>query len=152
MSKQRFAMPVTVHLFMIQEGKVLLLRRYQTGYEDGNYSVVAGHLDGGEEVKTAAIREAREEAGITIDPKDLSVIGVMHRNAGGVERIDFFLEVRRWSGALRNAEPDKCDELVWYDLDQLPPNVIPYVLRALQNYRSGVWFDSFGWTSPTRVV
>ena len=141
-------MAVAVHLFLVREGKVLLLRRYNTGYEDGNYSVVAGHLDGGKEVIRAAMREAREEAGVAIDPAAVKVVGVMHRNAGAEERIDFFVEVRRWSGTIRNAEPEKCDELAWYDLDRLPPDVIPYVRRALQNYRAGIWFDVFGWDAP----
>ena len=51
----------------------------------------------------------------------------------------------RRSGAIVNAEPEKCGELAWHDLDNLPPNVIPYVRQALANYRRGVWFDSFGW-------
>lgn len=146
--KRRFAAPVAVHLFLIRDRQVLLLRRFNTGYEDGNYSVIAGHLDGGEEVKSAAIREAREEAGIAINAADLSVVGVMHRRSTD-ERIDFFLVATNWSGELINAEPEKCDELVWCDLDTLPGNVIPYIRRALNNYRQGVWFDSFGWPEPS---
>ena len=46
----RFTCPIAVHIFLLQEQKVLLLRRYNTGYEDGNYSVPAGHLDGNEPV------------------------------------------------------------------------------------------------------
>jgi len=34
------------------------------------------------------------------------------------------------------------------DLDALPANVIPYVRRAIDNYRAGRWFDSFGWGRP----
>ena len=58
-----FLAPVAVHLLLVKDDRVLLLKRYNTGYEDGNYSVVAGHIDGGEDLKTAMIREAREEAG-----------------------------------------------------------------------------------------
>lgn len=46
----RFTMPGAAHLFLIQDDHVVLLRRFNTGYEDGNYSVDAGHLDGDEEV------------------------------------------------------------------------------------------------------
>lgn len=140
----RFKLLGAVHVFLLREGEVLLLRRVNTGYEDGNYSVPAGHLDGGEEVKAAAIREACEEAGIRIDPADLAVAGVMHRRSDE-ERVDFFLTASRWSGEIANTEPHKCDELAWFPLDRLPANVIPYVRRALENVRRGVWFDSFGW-------
>jgi len=142
----RFLLPSAVHLFLIRDGQVLLLRRYNTGYEDGNYSVVAGHLDGGEEVVVAAaVREAREEAGIEIAPSDIQVVGVMHRKSND-ERIDFFVAVRAWRGEITNREPDKCDRLAWYDVDHLPENVVPYVRKALDNYRQGIWFDSYGWS------
>ena len=145
MITERFKLLSAVHLFLIRDGKVLLLRRFNTDYEDGKYSVVAGHLNGDEEVEAAAIREAREEAGIEISPRDLRMVGVMHRKSND-ERIDFFLVATSWSGQIVNREPDKCDRLAWFDVDDLPENVIPYVRRALDNYRRGKWFDSFGWS------
>jgi 8-oxo-dGTP pyrophosphatase MutT (NUDIX family) len=141
---RRFKLLGAVHLFLLREGQVLLLRRFNTGYEDGKYSVPAGHLDGGEEVKAATIREAYEEAGVRIDPADLTVVGVMHRRSDE-ERVDIYLNEIRSSGAISNAEPHKFEELAWLPLDQLTGNVIPYVRRALENVRRGVWFDSFGW-------
>jgi 8-oxo-dGTP pyrophosphatase MutT (NUDIX family)/N-acetylglutamate synthase-like GNAT family acetyltransferase len=144
MKKERFTLPSAVHLFMLRDGKVLLLRRFNTGYEDGNYSVVAGHLDGGERVKAAMVREAREEVGVKIDPRDLQVVGIMHRLSDD-ERIDFFLAVSDWAGDLVNREPHRCDQLRWAYLDALPKNMIPYIRRALENFRRGIWFDSFGW-------
>jgi 8-oxo-dGTP diphosphatase len=141
---QKFKLIPAVHLFLIREGKVLLLRRFNTGYGDGNYSVVAGHMEGSEEVKSAAIREAREEAGVRIAPSDLEVVGVMHRMSDE-ERIDFFLVCKHWEGEIFNAEPDKCDDLSWFVLDDLPDNMIPYVRQALSNFRKEVWFGSFGW-------
>ena len=144
MTTHRPTFPATVHLFLIRDGRVLLLRRFNTGYRDGCYSVVAGHLDGGEPVVDAMVREAREEVGIAVAPRDLRVVGVMHRREGD-ERIDFFLTTETWRGEVVNAEPEKCDELAWFPLDRLPDNIVPYVARAIANYRRGVWFDSFGW-------
>lgn len=142
--KDRFKLIPAVHLFFIREDRILLLRRYNTGYEDGNYSVVAGHLDGGEEVWQAAAREAYEEAGVILRQADVEMAGVMHRLSDD-ERVDFFVHIRAWEGELVNREPDKCDELAWFALDELPANTIPYVARAIGNYRKGQWFDSFGW-------
>jgi ADP-ribose pyrophosphatase YjhB (NUDIX family) len=144
MITERFKLLVAVHLFLIRDDKVLLLRRYNTGYEDGNYSVIAGHLEGDEEIKTAMIREAEEEAGVQIAPQDLQAVGVMHRKSED-ERIDFFLAATSWKGSIRNREPHKCDQLAWFAFDELPENVIPYVRKALDNFRQGRWFDSFGW-------
>ncbi|HEX5503811.1 MAG TPA: NUDIX domain-containing protein [Thermomicrobiales bacterium] len=147
MEPERFAVPVTAHLILVQGDRVLLSRRCNTGYADGLYSVVAGHLDGGEEVVVAAIREAREEAGIVIAPADLAVVGVMHRLEGD-ERVDFFLAASRWAGEAVNAEPHKCAELAWHPLDRLPEDIVPYVRLALDRYRRApgrLWFESLGW-------
>ena len=136
--------PVAVHLFFLRHQQVLLLRRFNTGYEDGNYSVVAGHVDAGETVTQAALREAGEETGVTIAAPDLHIVHVMHRKSAD-ERIDFFVAVRQWAGEISNREPDKCDELAWFPLDALPGNMIPYVRRALENYQKGIYYSEFGW-------
>lgn len=144
----RFALVAAVHLFLIDGERVLLSLRRNTGYADGLWSVVAGHLDGDETVFAAMRREAREEAGIALAPDGLAVVGIMHRRAegpGGRERLDFFLATDRWSGSIVNLEPEKCAALAWYPLDDLPEALVPYVRRALENYRQKRWFDSFGW-------
>jgi 8-oxo-dGTP diphosphatase len=140
----RFRLVSAVHVFLLQDGRVLLLRRYQTGYEDGKYSVVAGHLEGNETVVAAAVREALEEVSVGIAPQDVRVVGVMHRRSTD-ERVDWFVACERWSGVISNVEPAKCDELCWADPEALPADVIPYVRRAIGNFLAGRWFDSYGW-------
>ena len=140
----RATFPVTVHLLFFRENQVLLLRRFHTGYADGQYSVPAGHLDGGETVLAAAAREGLEETGVHIEGEDIAFSSVVHRKDGD-ERIDFFVHVRNWQGEPVNTEPEKCDELRWVSLDELPGNVIPYVRQAIQNHRLGIQFDEFGW-------
>ncbi len=123
---------------------VLLLRRYNTGYEDGISTVDAPRNDGGEDLKTAMIREAREEAGIEISRSNLEVVGVIHFK-GNIEYLHFFVEASVWSGEITNMEPDKCDDLRWFGIRDLPDNTIPYVRRAIENYCNGIWFGSLGW-------
>jgi len=101
-------------------------------------------LDGGETVIAAAAREALEEIGVRIEPQDIEFTSVMHRMEGQ-ERVDFFVDIRRWEGEPANTEPDKCDEIRWVKLNDLPANTIPYIQQALQNHRQGIRFYEFGW-------
>ena len=140
----RSRFPVAVHLFFFRDDHILLLRRFNTGWEDGKYSVPAGHVEIGETVVQATIREAREEIGVRLEHQDIEVVHVMNRKSEE-ERIDFFLVVKRWTGEIVNNEPDKCDELSWYPLTALPSNVIPYVRKGWENYRDRISFSEFGW-------
>ncbi|TVX96323.1 NUDIX hydrolase [Cohnella terricola] len=135
----------SVHLLMYRNDQVLLLKRKNTGFEDGKWSVVAGRIDGGEEVIAAAIREAKEEAGIDIDPDHLKIVGVTHRKNKNSEWIDFYLAVQEWKGTIINAEPHKCEELKWFDVNGLPENMIAYVRKAVEKNHKELWFESVGW-------
>lgn len=142
---ERFKLVVAVHLILIENGKILLLRRYNTGYEDGNYSLVAGHIDGNESVIQAMQREVLEEAGIKIKEEALEIAHVMHRKTPERESIDYFLTCQKYSGQIQIMEKDKCDELTFYDLNHLPTNVIPYIRQALEYYQNDIPFSLYGW-------
>lgn len=128
----------------VRDGKILMLRRANTGYEDGMYSLVAGHIDGNETLRAAAAREAKEEAGVDIAIDDLELKVVMHKNTDK-EYFDFFLEAKKWAGEPTNMEPEKCDDLSWFPMDELPSNAIPYIRDAIRCYREGVRYVEWGW-------
>lgn len=136
--------PVAVHLIFICDQQILLLRRYHTGYEDGKYSVVAGHVEAGETITQAVIREAGEEVGVTITAQDVDIVQVMHRKSEE-ERVDFFVLIKNWTGDIINNEPHMCDDLKWFALSKLPQNIIPYVKNAIENYQKGIFYSEFGW-------
>ncbi|MEI7024911.1 NUDIX hydrolase [Paenibacillus sp. y28] len=146
MSKPIFYGSVNL-IFKQEPDQVLLLKRQNTGFEDGMWSLVAGRIDGNEEVKAAAIREALEEAGVRIPPNGLEVAGIMHRRDPRyhTEWMDFFLLVHEWEGELFNAEPHKCEEIRWFSLHELPENMISYMKSALFSHQKPVWFESLGW-------
>ncbi|HSX42652.1 MAG TPA: NUDIX domain-containing protein [Candidatus Saccharimonadales bacterium] len=148
MTKERFKITPAIYLVFRKDGRVLLLKRAHTGYMDGKYSLPAGHLDGGESAIAAAIREAKEEVGLKLDAKNLTLLHTMHRRSDqirepGQERIDLFFVVKQWTGEPYNAEPDKCSELAWYPLDALPPHMIPEVRFALEKIASNEPYSHF---------
>jgi ADP-ribose pyrophosphatase YjhB (NUDIX family) len=141
---ERFKLVPESHLFLVQKDRILLLRRSGTDYEDGKYSVVAGHMDGAETAREAICREAREEAGIELAPEDLAFAQVVHRADRG-ERVSFFFAAERWQGEVRNMEPHKASEMGWFPLDALPDPMVPYVRQAIERWRAGVPYGESGW-------
>lgn len=141
----RFSLVSAVHVLLLDtDGRVLLSRRANTGYEDGKLSVPAGHLDGGETVRQAALREAAEEIGVTLREAALDVALVMHRQSED-ERVDFFVVCRSWDGEPHNTEPLKSSELLWATPDCLPDDVVPYVRAGIEHVAAGRHYVEFGW-------
>ena len=143
MEKERHKIVPASYLVLIRDNKILLQRRFNTGYEDGKYSFVAGHVDKGETFTEAIIREVKEEAGITLQMKDLSVVHVMNRNIKDNERIDVFFVAEKWTGNPENKEPNKCDDLSWFDLDNTPENIIPYIKEAINYIKNKIIYSEF---------
>lgn len=149
MSQKHNGYPLAIHVFLCKGDEILLSLRENTGYEDGKYSVVAGHVEHGESIIDAGIREAKEEAGVDINPLNLKIVGSMHRKADD-ERIDFFAVVEKWSGEPKNCEKNKCGGLHWHSIHDLPYKTIPYIKFAITKTfieKKSIWYEEFGWNT-----
>ena len=145
--KHRFKITPAVYLILEKNKKILMARRFNTGWEDGNYSLPSGHLDGNEKAKDAMCREAKEEVGIDIEPRGLEIVHIMHRRTGdiGNERIDIYFKAEKWQGEPKNIEKDKCDDVNWFQLNRLPKNIVLPTKEAIKYYTIGTTYSEYGW-------
>ncbi len=142
-NEDRFTLRSAVYVFFIKDKKLLLLKRKNTGWMDGKYTVPAGHLDDNESILDAAVRETKEEAGVTIKKVDLELVHVMQRKSE-YNYIDFFFMVKRWTGKPYLAEEEKSDHIDWFSVDDLPANMVPNQKQGFEMYRNKQMFSLFG--------
>jgi 8-oxo-dGTP pyrophosphatase MutT (NUDIX family) len=146
MSPQRASVRAAVYLILRQEEQVLLARRYNTGFQDGNYSLVAGHVEADESLTAALIREAHEEAGITLAPTQVEFVHLLHRKSDDdLIYFDFFFVAYEWMGVVVNCEPQRCDDLRWFPMSALPANLVDYVRDVLASLAHGTRLSESGW-------
>lgn len=141
---ERFKLIVSLYLIWIRNNKILLLRRQNTGYEDGNYGLPSGHLEDNESVTEGLCREVEEEIGIKLNPKKVNLVHVMHRRETDI-RIDLFFTEKRLRGEPKNSEPHKCADLSWFSTSHLPGNTIPYIRKTINYYLNRKIYSEFGW-------
>jgi len=143
-NKERCKMPISVQVILVnQNDEVLLLKRKSTGFGDGLYAFIGGHVEQNEQVTDAAIREVKEEIGININKKNLIFKSVINRKVNeNTEYIDFVFCVKEWQGKITNMEPEKCSELAWYKTNNMPQNTIDFEKYLIENDDI---FLSWGW-------
>lgn len=122
----------------------MLQLRQNTGYCDGMWSFVAGHVEDGEPATTGMIREAYEEIGIQLIPSQIKVVHVMHRKTTRLN-VDIFFDCQSWCGEIQNKEPEKCAGLEFFSLDELPSSMIDYNAVALKSIQRGEFYSEYGW-------
>ena len=121
------------------ENQILLMKRQNTGTNDGEYELPGGHLEEGEDIFTCMIREAKEELCISLKRKELKIIHIMHHYKEG--RINFFFQTTLKEEP-KIGEPDKCKELLWVDINHLPKETTKKVKKILKNIQNKEYYDS----------
>lgn len=58
---------------------------------------------------------------------------------------DAFFVATDWTGEIKNMEPEKCDDLSWFDMNNLPPNTIPYIKTVIENILNKKHYSEYGW-------
>lgn len=144
------ARPYLASFVILRRGdKVAMVLRKNTSYYDGHYGLPAGKIEWGETFLAGAVREAKEEAGVNIEPSDLKMVHTCHRHGqqgkGFIDWVSMYFEAKKWDGEPYNAEPDKSERLEWLDLNNLPENIVPHQRADLLSLAKGELYSEFGW-------
>ena len=147
--KDRYKSIIAVLLVLTRDkedgsGKeILLQKRQNTGWMDDMYDLcVGGHLEKGELIKEGMVRETREEICINVDTNDLNLVNVLYDiNPDGISYLNFYFAVKKYGGEIKIGEPEKCSELLWADINNLPDNLISKRKIVISNILDNVMFD-----------
>lgn len=107
---------LTAGLVIIQNGTILLGHPKGSKWHE-TYSIPKGEVEEGEDLLTAAIRETREEIGLTIDPKDVEdtepkYIDYKDKSGKVYKRVYYFVVKPSTPISSDALEPDK-NEIDW---------------------------------------
>lgn len=141
---ERYQSKVVVFLILtrIIDGntEILLQERQNTGYMDGKYDMaVSGHLERGESLSMALVRETKEEMDIEVDEKDLELVSVIHPYQE--DYINFFFKTKEYRGTPKIMEPEKCNNLKWFNICELPDNIMTRIKNVIENIKKGILYD-----------
>lgn len=121
---------------IIKDNKILLQKRQNTGYCDGMYCLPGGHVESGETQIEALIRELNEELNLyEISSSNFDVFKIIERTSTNknLHYIDFIFKNNKLVNydQIINNEPNKCEKLEWFELNELPCDMIPYQRMVL---------------------
>ena len=145
MGKHNFR--VAVNVMFVRDSKVLLMRRANTGWNDGMYALMGGHVEDGENVFDAAIRESQEELGLDVKHENLKPLFSMQVYP---DHIYYYFGCDEFNGEPTNAELDQCDDVRFFDVNELPSNIIEADKKAIEavfgkSHKEQTAFSVFGW-------
>lgn len=137
---------IYVLLMLEKSGQILLTQRNDNASFGKNlWQLPGGRYEKGETATKALQREAQEELGIDIQPKDMELVHVVNRQGTENELMLLTFESDKWTGEPENKEVNKASDIKWFNINELPDNIIPAHKQALENIKSKVTYSEHGW-------
>lgn len=150
--KERFLTPSASIVMLLRNNggrtEVLLQRRQNTGFMDGMWDLsCSGHVEYGESMSMAAVREANEELGVVLSADKLNFFVLVHKREEerDLTYYNAYFVCSHFTGEPQIGEPEKCSELKWFDLENLPDDLIGDRKQAVAAYKNGVHYIEYGW-------
>ncbi|PID86578.1 hypothetical protein CSB08_00145 [Candidatus Gracilibacteria bacterium] len=112
---------------------------------NGYWGVPGGRLDEGESMTIGAIRELQEEVGLKINEKNINFKSIIQHKDDRGERLYFVIEVVDFLGKPINLELEKCEEIKWFALSNLPENITSQVEICLKVIQNKINYMEFGY-------
>lgn len=124
--------------------EVLLLRRIHANFGNGLYSLVGGKVEHGETARQAIKREVLEEVGLDVAESEFELMHTFHRKGDQEELIAlcFMADVSHMHP--KNNEPTKHDDMKFFNVDQLPENIIPAHAQAINCIKQDISYSEHG--------
>jgi 8-oxo-dGTP diphosphatase len=104
-----------VAAFIIDKNQLLMMRFRKPRFF-GRWGVPSGKVETGEALEQAVKREVKEEVGLEV--LECVEFGVNVNEEYAFESHLFV--VKRYAGVANNCEVEKCFEVAWHELDNLP--------------------------------
>ena len=146
--KKRFLTPTSVVVLIksADGGRILMQKRKNTGFADGMWDFAcSGHVEEGESMTEACARECAEELKIKASPRDFTFLIFVYKTDEDATYCYGYFGLDRYEGAPCIGEPEKCGGLAWFDINNLPENIIADRKTALEAAENGVHFLEYGW-------
>ena len=87
------------------------------------------------------IREAKEEIGIDIKRENTDLIFTLGASENS-NYICLFFKANKFDGDIKIMEPEKCSELKFFDIDNLPENLVPELRTFLEDRKNGLIYGN----------
>lgn len=129
---------------LIVRGNGVLLGKRKGSHGEGLYASTGGHMEQGESIEDCVLRELAEEAGPNIKIKNLGFLCVTNfRDHLPKHYLDIGMVAEWESGEAIVMEPDKKDDWLWFEVDNLPSPLFGIIPNYIEAYKTGKnFFDN----------
>ncbi|TSA45924.1 NUDIX domain-containing protein [bacterium] len=122
---------IGINVFVIKDSQLLLGKR-KGACGAGTWGLPGGHLETGEAMEGAGIRELLEETGLKA--KNLAFSNIVNSKSREKHYIQIGFVAQDFEGEPAVKEPDRCEEWKWFKLESLPQPIFPPHEKQIENY------------------